>query len=364
MRITIGVVGGCPYARLVRLTPRDLNRTLLHRQHLLSRTSRSVGDLVDHLIGLQAQDNLPPYLSLAARLETFDPYDVTAGLESRELVRLLTMRGTIHLLGADDALTLRQWTQLCQDRERKHSENTRPALHLDTGEVNSAISEVLADGPLPGKTLGEALTAYFPDVPGTALVNLARVNLPLAQLPPRGCWKASGGVVYQRVDRWVGRPLLEPDVEELVRRYLRAFGPGTAADVTAWSGVTGLAALVKAMPDLERHEDETGKVLYDVPGAEIVTGDTPAPVRLLGTYDNVWLSHAGRDRVTEPAKRKRWMGTNGGVGCVILVDGMMEGIWRVEDGLPTVVELLRPLTAAEQRDLDDELARVESLLSR
>ena len=65
----------------MELSPQALNRTLLDRQHLLSRTSSSVPAMVEHLVGLQAQDNLPPYFGLAARLEGFDPYDVTRGLE-------------------------------------------------------------------------------------------------------------------------------------------------------------------------------------------------------------------------------------------------------------------------------------------
>ncbi len=48
------------------LTPRDLNRTLLLRQHLLERTTMPALTMVEHLVGLQAQENLPPYLSLAA----------------------------------------------------------------------------------------------------------------------------------------------------------------------------------------------------------------------------------------------------------------------------------------------------------
>ena len=57
----------------VRLSPRQLNRTLLHRQHLLERTESTPHEMVRHLVGLQAQENLPPYLSLAARLTSFDP---------------------------------------------------------------------------------------------------------------------------------------------------------------------------------------------------------------------------------------------------------------------------------------------------
>ena len=345
----------------MQLSARDLNRTLLARQHLLQRTTREVPDLIGHLVGLQAQENLPPYLSLAARLEDFDPYAVTRGLEDRSLVRLLTLRGTIHLLLAEDALMLRQWTQPRQDQERRASQNTKPALHLDTDEVNAAVSEALADGPLPVKALGEALAARFDGVPPNALGHLARVNQPLAQLPPRGTWQQSGGVVYQYVDRWLGHPLTDPDPEQLVRRYLTAFGPATPADVTAWSGVTGMAAVFKGM-DLVEHNDEHGKVLHDVPGGEITPGDADAPVRLLGTYDNVWLSHAKRDRVTDPDKRKNWMGLNGGMAMTVFVDGWMEGLWRIEDGRPTVVSMLRSLTRTEQRQLDDELARVEALL--
>lgn len=347
----------------MELSARDVNRTLLHRQHLLERTDVAVPGLVEHLVGLQAQENLPPYLSLAARLEDLDPYAVTAGLEDRSLVRLVTLRGTIHLLTADDALMLREFTRPAQERERKVSQTVRPALHLDSEDFNAAVSTVLEGGPLPMKDLGLALAAYFPDVPPNALAHLARVNQPLAQVPPRGGWKASGGVVLQYVDRWVGRPMAEPDVESIVRRYLAAFGPASAADVTAWSGVTGLAPVLKGM-DLERHTDERGKPLYDVPGGKIVTGDAPAPVRLLGAYDNVWLSHAARERVTDPQKRKRWMGLNGGVASTLFVDGMLEGLWRLEDGRPVVVDLFRELTKSERSQLDDEIARVESLFAR
>lgn len=346
----------------MQLTPRALNRTLLHRQRLLARSDVTAVDLIEHLVGLQAQETLPPYLSLNARIDGFDPGPVSAALANASLVRLVAMRGTIHLLTPDDALRLRTFTQSCQDRERKNSQNTKPALHLDAGTFNQAVREVLADGPLPVKALGLALAEYFPDTPPGALAHLARVNQPLAQVPPRGQWQASGGVVYQYVDRWLGRPLVEPDVPDIVTRYLSAFGPGTAADVTAWSGITGMADLLRSM-DLVEHRDQAGKVLYDVPDGEIVD-DAPAPVRLLGTYDNVWLSHAGRDRVTSPAKRKGWMGRNGGLANTVFVDGMLEGLWRVEDGKPAVVEEFRAFSQTERSQVDDELARVEALLAR
>jgi hypothetical protein len=348
----------------VQLTNRDLNRTLLARQHLLARVDLPAHAMVEHLVGLQAQENLPPYLSLAARLADFDPYAVTRGLEDKSLARLVTLRGTIHLLTADDALMLRQWTQPCQERERKASQMVRPALHVEGAEFTAALGAALADGPLPMKQLGEVLAASFPDVPPNALAHLARVTQPLAQLPPRGAWKQSGGVVLQQVDAWLERSLRSPEPAAIVRRYLCAFGPASAADIGAWSGLTGMAGVVKEMPDLVRHTDPDGKPLFDVANGEITPGEAPAPVRLLGTYDNVWLSHHARDRVTDPIKRKGWMGTNGGMANTVFVDGMLEGLWRVEDGRPVVVDLFRALTKPEQRELDDELAGVGDLLSR
>jgi hypothetical protein len=348
----------------VELSARTLNRTLLDRQRLLARTSATVPETVEHLVGMQAQEGWSPYFGLAARIEDLDPQDVTRGLEERSLVRFLTMRSTVHLLVADDALTLRQFTRPIHERERKVSQNIKPALDVDLEAFEVAVREALAEGPLPVKRLGEALTASFPDVPANALAHLARVMAPLAQLPPRGCWKKPGGVVYQFVDTWVGRPLVEPDPSAIVRRYLAAFGPASAADVTAWSGVPGMPAVLASMEELVTHSDPAGKKLFDIPAGSLVPEDATAPVRLLGQYDNVWLSHAGRDRVTLPEKRNRWMGVNGGLCSTVFVDGMLEGLWRVEDGRPVVVELFRDLTRPEKAGVDEELDRISALLTR
>ena len=352
----------------MRLSARALNRTLLHRQHLLERTGATPQQMVRHLVGLQAQENLSPYLGLAARLTAFDPHHVSAGLEDRSLVRLLVMRGTVHLLVADDALVLRAWTAPVHEREIRVSQSVGAAREVDRTELLDALSTVLAEGPQPQKVLGAALAERFPGRSATQLGQLARSAAPLVQCPPRGTWKGGGGVVYQLVDRWLGRPLAQPDAqpdpEELARRYLAAYGPATAADLTTWSGVTQLGPVVGAMDDLVTHEDDAGRTLVDLPGLEPVDEAVPAPVRLLGQYDNLWLSHAGRDRVTTPESRASWMGPNGGVANTLFADGMLVGLWRVTDGRVEVVSTLRSLTRRERSELDDEIALVEELLAR
>jgi hypothetical protein len=346
------------------LSLRDLNRTLLLRQRLLERTAVPALRMIGHLLGLQAQENLPPYLSLAARIDGFDPPELSEALERADVVRFLTMRGTIHVLLPEDALALRPWVQPALDRQSSSNQMSRPARGVPVPELVAATRRLLADGPLPVKQLGEALAEVFPGVPAAALAHTARERAPLVQLPPRGLWRRGGGVVYQTVENHLGRPMTEVDVQELVRRYLRAFGPATPADMTTWSRVTRLGPVFASMADeLVPVECEDGRRRYDVPDGEYASGDVPAPARLLGAYDNVWLSHSDRQHVVPDDVRPRWAGSNGGIGNTVFVDGFMCGLWWWR-GDQVVTDLFRTLTRAERADLDAETDRVTALLRR
>lgn len=92
------------------LSTRALNRATLERQLLLRRATVPVKDAVGRLVGLQAQNTRPPYFQLFSRLEGFDPAALSALMESREVVRIVTLRSTIHTHTAEDALTLRPWS--------------------------------------------------------------------------------------------------------------------------------------------------------------------------------------------------------------------------------------------------------------
>jgi hypothetical protein len=346
------------------LSVRDLNRTLLLRQHLLERTTMSALRMVEHLVGLQAQENLPPYLSLAARIDRFDPVELSQAIEHAEAVRFLTMRGTIHVLVPDDALALRPWVQPALDQQSSSNQMSRPARGVPVPDLVAATRRLLADGPLPVRRLGRGLAEAFPGVPAGALTHVARERAPLVQMPPRGLWGRSGGVVYQTVENLLGRAMTVVDVRELVRRYLRAFGPASAADMTTWSRVTRLGPVFASMSgELVVVECEDGRRRYDVPDGSYADGDVPAPVRLLGCYDNVWLSHRDRAHIVPVDVRARWMGTNGRVGNTVFVDGFMAGLWWWRGGR-VVTELFRDLTREQRSQLDEEVAGVESLLLR
>jgi hypothetical protein len=349
------------------LSLRTLTRTLWLRQQLVPghRAVEGVVPVVEHVLGLQAQDNLPPYLSLAARVESFTPADLSGLIEDRTLVRLFSMRGTVHVLSAADALQLRGWVQPALDRVSATNQTSRPAKHVTTAELDAVVRPFLADGPQPLPAIGSALGAAYPEVPEEALRHVTRERLPLLQVPPRGLWKRSGGVVYAYADQYLGLPFVEADVEELVLRYLAAYGPATAADMTKWSLVTRLGPVFTAMHQAGRlvaYLDDKGRTLYDAPDAPIAEEDLPLPMTLLGMYDNLFLSHADRDRIASEEARKAWMGANGGVGSAFFADGVFAGIWRVTDGRVALEMFFTP-TKAQQQAIDAEIERMEALLA-
>jgi len=349
------------------ISTRTLTRTLWLRQQLVPgrREVGSVTGMVEHLLGLQAQENLPPYLSLAARIDGFAPADLSELLENRGLVRFRTMRGTVHVLTPDDALALRPWVGPALERHSTLNAQNKPAAHLSGSELEQQVRAALGGGALPIGEIAARLGELHPDVPEPVLRHIVPDRVPVLQTPPRGLWKQSGGVVYALADEWLAKSFTEVDLPELVRRYLGAYGPATAADMTKWSGVTRLVPAFKALHragELVTFTDDKGKTLYDVPDAPIAEEDLELPVTLLGTYDNIFIAHADRDRIAPDQARKAWMGVNGGVGSTLFLDGLLAGLWRVEDER-IVVEPLVPPTKAQQRQIDGEVARVEALLS-
>ena len=187
-------------------TTRVLNRTLLKRQYLLERTSTTSVEMVEHLVGLQAQDTQPPYVGLWSRLDRFDPADLSGLLESRAASRILLMRGTIHLVTAADCLGLRPPLQDMLERQMRGTEFFGHCADIPREELESAAYEVLGTEPVPVRELGTGLAKRFPAHRPGHLANTVRVLLPLVQAPPRGVWKRSGGPAYVHAEEWHGAP--------------------------------------------------------------------------------------------------------------------------------------------------------------
>ena len=310
---------------------RALNRATLARQLLLQRSSMTALDAVEHLVGMQAQAPFAPYYGLWSRLDGFTGDELAGLLTSRKAVRIVLMRGTIHLVTAEDCHRLRPLVQPALDRMlRANATHGRPLAAVDVTSVVDAAQRLLdAEALTPGE-VGARLAEQWPDSPPGSLAEAARSLLPLVQVPPRALWQRSGQVRLTTATAWLGKPRGKRlTIDELVMRYLAAFGPASAADVQTWSGLTRLGEVLERLT-LMRLKTEGGQTLYDIPDAPRPDADTPAPVRLVAPFDNVLLSHADRTRVISDEHRKRlFAGKNGVFPGTVLVDGFVAGTWEL-----------------------------------
>ncbi|GLZ37217.1 winged helix DNA-binding domain-containing protein [Actinokineospora sp. NBRC 105648] len=346
------------------LTGRALNRALLARQLLLRRAPMTATAAIDHLVGMQAQAPHPPYVGLWSRLADFDFTELSDLLRTRQVVRIALMRSTIHLVTAADCLPLRALLQPVHDRGFRGAAG-KSLAHLDHDAIAAAGADLLTTEPMTFAELGKRLAPHWPDADPARLATLVRVRVPLVQVPPRGLWGHSGQARHTPARAWLGEGSPAPmTVDDLVLRYLAAFGPATPADAQAWSGLTGLREVFDRLaPRLRAFTDETGRVLHDLPDAPRPDPDTPAPVRLVADFDNLILGHADRSRVIADEHRGPViMGTgNGVVRATVLLDGRVAAMWRVERTRGTATVLVEPfgrITAGDRHAVEAEAHRL------
>ncbi|MFI0355892.1 winged helix DNA-binding domain-containing protein [Actinomadura sp. 9N407] len=339
---------------------RALNRALLERQLLLRRQAMPVLDAIEHLVGMQSQAPNPPYVGLWSRLEGFD-FDELAGLmRDRRVLRMVLMRGTLHLVSARDALAFRPLTQVVLDRYLTTARGA-PLKDVDLEAVGGVARTFFEDEPRTDKELRALLAGHWPDEDAELLAWAARINLPLVQVPPRGIWGQGGIAKHTTLENWLGRAMeTEPSIDDMVLRYLAAFGPASVQDMQHWSGLTRLGEVAGRLK-LVTFADENGRTLYDLPDAPRPDPETPAPVRYVPEFDNLTLSHADRARIISEEDRKRIFTVNGIIRATVLVDGFVRGMWRMERKRKAVtlnVDLFAPVSDAERAALVAEGERL------
>ena len=340
---------------------RALNRATLERQMLLSRRKLPAIEAIEHLVGMQAQAPNPPYIGLWTRLEGFHPDELARLITDRHAVRIALMRNTVHLVSARDCLALRPLVQPVFDRGLYANRAHRAGIEgVDIEALVAAGRALLEEQPRTAKELGELLRERWPDRDPASLARAIRHLVPLVQMPPRGIWGKSGQAAHSTAEAWLGRPLdPDPSLDEMVVRYLGAFGPATVKDVQTWSGLTQLREVTERLRSrLRIFRDEQGNELFDLLGAPRPDPDTPSPPRFLPEFDNLILSHADRTRVIANDYRKAIASKNGMVPATVLVDGFVRGTWktkRARRGKATlVIEPFEPLAKKDRDALSEE----------
>ena len=325
------------------LTNRQLNRATLARQMLLERTDRGIVDTVRFLGGLQSQQTNDPYIALWSRLSGFNHAALTALIVGRDLVRATSMRGTLHLHTPDDMMGFRMLVQPQLDAMWK-SNFLKNFGDNDRAKVHRAGVKLLDKSPMTSGDLGKALQAKFPS--GTPLSKsiLMQVSETLIQIPPTRIWGNGAAPLLTRIENWLPPPYEGAlSRKDLVRRYLAAFGPASINDMQIWCRLTKLNVEFEALKDelVTFVSADDGRTLYDLPDAPRPDADTPAAIRFLPLYENVYLGYDNRMRMLVEGHDRR---TNlfANFKPAVLIDGVIGGGWAVSQQKHTATLKITP----------------------
>ena len=334
------------------LSERALNRALLARQLLLERADRSIPEALVQVAGLQTQYAPSGYVGLWTRLRDFRRDDLTAALEDRSAIQATLMRTTIHLVARDD-----YWPYTAGVREARRAWWLRSAGGdpVENAVRSERLRAALADGPRTIKELGPEWSGF---------IGTLSLWLDLVRVPPSGTWERRRADRLALADAWIGPDTAteEDGLDQLVRGYLRAFGPAPWRDIASWAGVPvgDLKRGAAERVDLVEYRDEDGRELLDLPGAPLPDADTLAPVRFLPHWDANLLVHARRTGVLPEAHRSKVFSTKNpfSVG-VVLVDGRGVAAWSLRDGR-IVVDPFEEIRATDRKAVEREREALEA----
>jgi len=349
---------------------------------------------VGHLAGLQAQAPLAPYVGLWTRLAGFGHQELENLLTERTVVRAHLMRNTVHLLTAEDFVSFRPLLQPLMERGLAGNFG-RNLAGIDSGEIKAAAAALLSHHALTRAEIGRRLAPRWPDHDPASLAYAATHLLPVVQVPPRGLWRSGGQATFFLAAAWLdGLDLSPPDPararEQLVLRYLAAYGPASVPDIQAWSGLSRLREVTERLgavqhgavqhgavqhgavqrgavqrgavqhgavqhgagphgPRLRTFTGPDGGQLLDLPDAPRPSPDVPAPPRFLPEYDNLLPSFAERSRVIPHRRPVPLPPGNGATGGTLLVDGLWQANWKITKAKHQAVLEIPPVHPAARR---------------
>jgi hypothetical protein len=350
-------------------------------RHALTAPSPDTGpaEVVAAIGAVHAQVMSAAELSIGLRLAGGTRADVRRALwTERSLVKTRGPRGTVHLMSTVD---LPMWTGALSALPLGRSpfpEDVRLTA-AQTDAVVDAIADALADEERTVDELTEAIVARTGAWAGELVMEAFQTKWPrwrqvehIATYRGAMCFGPNRGrlVTYTNPSRWL--PGFAPAdartaLGQVVKRYLYAFGPATARDFAQWLAVprTWASELFDALAgELEQVEVE-GRLSW------VVAGDTSPPstvaggVRLLPYFDAYQVGCHPRELLFPGPAKERALPAQAGSFQVLLVDGVVAGVWhhrRSGRRIEVTVEPLGRLRAAQRRELDDQVARVGAVL--
>jgi len=313
-------------------------------------------EAIERLAGMQAQEPRPPFVGLWSRVEGFAREDLVGALDDGSAVRGMLMRATLHTVSAPDFRAFRPAVQPVLSAAYAGVDKRRRE-GVDVDAVLPVARELLEDEPRTFNELRALLSERFTDANERGLGYAARTHLPLTMVPTDDRWGFPRDADFALAEAGA-----DDSPEPLVRRYLAAFGPASAADAQTWSGLRGVAGVLEEMDDLERFEDGQGRTLFDLPDAPRPDADVPAPIRFLPEFDNLVLAHADRTRLLADEHRPRVVTKNLRVKATFLVDGRVAGTWKSTRKGKKASLAIEPFKKLRKKDTNALTSEGEQLL--
>ena len=363
-------------------------RARIGRRHRLAPGERAGGpaEATRSIVCLHGTDPATIYLSAHARVEAMTLADLESALYAeRSLVKHMAMRGTLFVFpretmgiaqaGASERVAAAARRRLVRDVERAglHPDGERWLTRAEaavtdalTGGREATSTELRAElSVLEGAiSVGEG-RSWAADVPiGPRVLTVLSAAGRIVRASNDGAWTASRPRWASMAD-WLGADLDPPDaaagVAGLVREWLRAFGPGTAADIKWWLGQT-VAAVRRALADVAAVEvDLGGETGYVLPGddeptvpaepwAALLPGLDPLP---MGWKERGWFLGAHAERIFD---------SNGNAGPSVWWDGRIVGGWRQDEAGGVDLQLLEDVGADARAAIEAQAERVAGWL--
>jgi hypothetical protein len=327
----------------------------LARHHLAERApKKALISVVGDMAGAQAQLLSAAQISLWARVRHLRIGDVEEALSKRSLVKASCMRRTLFLVPSEDLAIFVRGTARRAEKEIRWARGKGVPDRVVDAAIDAALGAL--DQPLTrpeiadrvSRTLGVPMQAMHGGGWGSrrkvAAVPVGELIYPVVDLlhlaAARGvvCYAPNRGnePTFVRADAWIPQWQDVPREQAeglLLRRYLRAFGPATAADFALWTGIT----LTDAREIWAREQADIVSISVEGWDAavlwedldELAQAEFERPlIRLLPYFDSFLLGHKERDHLVTVNDRPRVYRPQGWIAPVVLVDGRAVAVWE------------------------------------
>jgi hypothetical protein len=317
-------------------SPAEVALLRLVAQRLAGPRPATAAEAVRWLTAVQGQDLPGALTSVALRTAGGTRADVTAALDRGEVVRSWPMRGTLHLVPAED---LGWMLAVLGPRVLAGAASRRAALELTEDDVERA-RQVAVGALAGGHRLARAdLLAVLTDagVPTTGQRGY-HVLWYLAQTGTLCLGPTAGAEqLFVLLDEWVAEPRRltgEEALGELALRFFAGHGPATVQDLARWAGITlrdARAGLAVARPGLTALEVDGVEHLLDpeTPDRLASCRDEARDLLLLPGFDEFVLGYGDRRAILDVEFAARIApGGNGMFRSTVVHDGRVVGTWQ------------------------------------